>query len=199
MVSLLLCRIARSIICTRLLWGKMHSDLFNGIKILQCRWQHWEKVGHCYPSGLKKTLCKWDIYVPLVTKELRDRCVLQGASVSAQQNFAIKINSPTRRITKKEVTGELQNRSQNWNWIAQDYMQTLQRQFVSDSFRYTNHISAPELHTVMQYFKLLPLRSSGLWFLGCDAALTGSSLPTSRDNDRKFVPKVAKHLPNDAA
>jgi len=70
-------------------------------------------VGHCYPSGLEKTLCKWDIYVPLVTKGLRDTCVLLGASVSAQQNFAIKINSPTRMITKKEVTGELQNRSQN--------------------------------------------------------------------------------------
>jgi len=26
-----------------------------------------KKVGYCYPSGLKKTLCKWDIYVPLVT------------------------------------------------------------------------------------------------------------------------------------
>jgi len=25
-------------------------------------------VGYCYPSGLENTLCKWDIYVPLVTK-----------------------------------------------------------------------------------------------------------------------------------
>ena len=25
---------------------------------------------YCYPSGLEKTLCKWDIYVPLVTKGL---------------------------------------------------------------------------------------------------------------------------------
>jgi hypothetical protein len=23
---------------------------------------HVEKVGQCYPSGLEKTLCKWDIY-----------------------------------------------------------------------------------------------------------------------------------------
>jgi hypothetical protein len=30
----------------------------------------WKKVGYCYPSGLEKTLCKWDIYVPLVTKGL---------------------------------------------------------------------------------------------------------------------------------
>jgi len=49
----------------------MHSDWFNGIEILQGRWQHGEKVGCCYPSGLEKTLCKWDIYVPLVTKGLR--------------------------------------------------------------------------------------------------------------------------------
>jgi hypothetical protein len=48
----------------------MHADWFNGIEILQGRWQHGEKLGHCYPSGLGKTLCKWDIYVPLVTKGL---------------------------------------------------------------------------------------------------------------------------------
>ena len=77
-VSLLLtlyiqhCSIAHSIICTRLFRGKMHSDWFNGIEILQGRRQHGEKVGYCYPSGLEKTLCKWDIYtyVPLVTKGL---------------------------------------------------------------------------------------------------------------------------------
>jgi hypothetical protein len=46
----------------------MHSDWFNGIKTLQSRWQHGEKVGYCYPSGLEKTLCKWDTHVPLVTK-----------------------------------------------------------------------------------------------------------------------------------
>jgi hypothetical protein len=49
----------------------MPSDWFSGIEILQDRWQHGEKVGYSYPSGLEKTLCKWDIYyVPLVTKEL---------------------------------------------------------------------------------------------------------------------------------
>jgi hypothetical protein len=48
----------------------MHSDWFNGIEILQGRWQHGEKVEYCYPSGLEKTLCKWEIYVPLVTKGL---------------------------------------------------------------------------------------------------------------------------------
>jgi hypothetical protein len=47
-----------------------HSDLFNGIEILQGRWQHGEKVGYCYPSGLEKTLCETYMYVPLVTKGL---------------------------------------------------------------------------------------------------------------------------------
>jgi hypothetical protein len=42
----------------------MHSDWFNGIDIFRGRWQHGEKVGYCYPSGLEKTLCKWDMYVP---------------------------------------------------------------------------------------------------------------------------------------
>jgi hypothetical protein len=62
--------IAHSIICTRLFRGKMHSDWFNGIDILQGRWQHGEKVGYCYPGGLEKTLCKRELYVPLVTKGL---------------------------------------------------------------------------------------------------------------------------------
>jgi hypothetical protein len=67
----LLRSIACSIICTRLFRGKMHSDWFNGIDILQGIWQHGEKVGYFYPSGLEKTLCKWEIYVPLVTKGLK--------------------------------------------------------------------------------------------------------------------------------
>jgi hypothetical protein len=55
----------------------MHSGWFNGIYILQGRWQHGEKVGYCYPSGLEKTLCKWDVYVPMVTKGLTgsDICI----------------------------------------------------------------------------------------------------------------------------
>jgi hypothetical protein len=76
---MILCAMLHSIICTRLFRGKMHSDWFSGIEILQSRWRHGEKVGYCYPSGLEKTLCKWDIYVPckwdiyvpLVTKGLR--------------------------------------------------------------------------------------------------------------------------------
>jgi hypothetical protein len=47
----------------------MHSDWFNGIEILQGRRQHGE-VGYRYPSGLEKTLCKWDIYVPVIMKGL---------------------------------------------------------------------------------------------------------------------------------
>jgi hypothetical protein len=31
------------------------------MEILQGRWQHGEKLGYRYPSGLEKTLCKWDI------------------------------------------------------------------------------------------------------------------------------------------
>jgi hypothetical protein len=49
----------------------MHSDWFNRIEILQGRWQHEEKVGYYYPSGLEKTLYKWEIYVPLVKKGLK--------------------------------------------------------------------------------------------------------------------------------
>jgi hypothetical protein len=40
------------------------------IETLQGRWQLEVKVGYCYPNGLEKTLCKRDIYVPLVTKGL---------------------------------------------------------------------------------------------------------------------------------
>jgi len=65
------CSIAHNIICTRLFRGKMHSDWFNGIEILHVRWQCGEKLGYCYLSGLQRTLCKWDTYVPLVTKELK--------------------------------------------------------------------------------------------------------------------------------
>jgi hypothetical protein len=50
---------------------KMHSDWLNRIEILQGRWQHGEKMGYCYPSGLEKTLYKWDRYVPLVMKGLK--------------------------------------------------------------------------------------------------------------------------------
>jgi hypothetical protein len=54
----------------------MHSDWFNGIEILQGSWQHGEKEGYCYPRGLEKTLCKWDIYVPLVMKGLKVKVML---------------------------------------------------------------------------------------------------------------------------
>jgi len=51
----------------------MHSDWFNGIEILQGRWQYGEKVGYCYTRGLEKTLYKGDIYVPLVRKGLMNK------------------------------------------------------------------------------------------------------------------------------
>jgi hypothetical protein len=60
----------------------MPSDWFNEIKILQGRWQHGEKVGYCQPSGLEKTLCKWDIvYVPLVMKGLKVKTLGVSAAV----------------------------------------------------------------------------------------------------------------------
>jgi hypothetical protein len=59
----------------------MHSDWFNGIDILQGRWQHGEKVGYCYSSGLENTLCKWEVYVPLVTKGLSPKYVPGGESL----------------------------------------------------------------------------------------------------------------------
>jgi hypothetical protein len=49
----------------------MHSNWFNGIEILQVKWQHGEKVGYSYPRGLEKSLFKWDTYVPLVTKVVK--------------------------------------------------------------------------------------------------------------------------------
>jgi hypothetical protein len=71
----------------------MHSDWFNGIEILQGRWQHGEKVGYCYPSRLEKTLCKWDIYGPLVTKGLNTN------NIAARLAFHI--------ITKGRLSGFL--------------------------------------------------------------------------------------------
>jgi hypothetical protein len=47
--AMLLCILTHSIICTvRQFRGKMHFDRFNGIEILQGRWQHGEKVGYCW-------------------------------------------------------------------------------------------------------------------------------------------------------
>jgi len=67
----------------------MHSDWFNGIEILQGRWQNGEKAGYCYPSKLEKTLCKWDIYVPLVTKGLKrliNKLCLRAAKITHYLN-----------------------------------------------------------------------------------------------------------------
>jgi hypothetical protein len=69
------------------------SHFFNGIKILQGRWQHGEKVGYCYPSRLEKTLCEWDVYVPLVTKGLNTK------NIAARLAFHI--------ITKGRLSGFL--------------------------------------------------------------------------------------------
>ena len=52
--AMLLCSITHSIICTRLFRGKMHSDWFNGIEILQGRWQLGEKWDTVTPTDLKR-------------------------------------------------------------------------------------------------------------------------------------------------
>jgi hypothetical protein len=64
----------------------MHSDWFNGIEILQGRWQHGERVGYCYPSGLEKILFKWDTHVPLVTKWVKE-VLIQGDGVRIGGGF----------------------------------------------------------------------------------------------------------------
>jgi hypothetical protein len=63
----------------------MHSVWFIGIDILQGRWQHGEKVGYCYPSGLEKTHCKWEVYVPLVTKGLIDTATAGDETVMKKE------------------------------------------------------------------------------------------------------------------
>ena len=89
------CNIAHSTICTLLFRGKTHSDWFNGVETLQGRRQHGEKVGYCYPSGLEKILCKWDIYVPLVTKGLYKYMLqCQYRRISEWDLFCLKKNLP---------------------------------------------------------------------------------------------------------
>jgi len=72
----------------------MHSDWFNGMEILQGRWQHGEKVGYCYPSALEKTLCKWDKYVLLVTKGLN----LQEHCCQKLKNHTVQLSYHTLRM-----------------------------------------------------------------------------------------------------
>jgi len=69
----------------------MHFDWFNGIEIHQGIWQHGEKVGYCYTSGLEKTLSKWDIYVPLVMKGLRTGTLpLPSTSLTPEGSFVLR-------------------------------------------------------------------------------------------------------------
>jgi hypothetical protein len=88
----------------------MHYDWFNGLEILQGRWQHGEKVGYCYPSGLEKTLFKWDIYVPLVTKGLIQmfQPLAAGCSKSDRGHVAgesvFLLPPPIAQITVRSVT-----------------------------------------------------------------------------------------------
>jgi hypothetical protein len=70
----------------------MHYDWFNGIEILQGRRQHGEKVGYCYPSGLEKTLCKWEMYVPLVTKGLRGKSFARTGIRTSNRLFHVTVS-----------------------------------------------------------------------------------------------------------
>jgi len=51
-------------------------------------------VGYCYPSGLEETLCKWDIYVPLVRKGLRvmfeENCSMERNSLEQSNNKQLR-------------------------------------------------------------------------------------------------------------
>jgi hypothetical protein len=83
----------------------MHSDWFSGIDILHGRGQHGEKVGYCYPSGLEKTLCKRDMYVPLVTKGLMAHAVLRSEQMrfttfEIYYRFQYRSNSFLLKVTK---------------------------------------------------------------------------------------------------
>ena len=42
-------------------------------------------MGYCYPSGLEKTLCKWDVYVRLVTKGLNGQYTDISVSIFTMQ------------------------------------------------------------------------------------------------------------------
>jgi len=60
-----------------------------------------KKVGYCYPSGLEKTLCKWDIYVPLVTKGLKGA---GGVRFLAPENLFLVFGSAGGHLTGSPVT-----------------------------------------------------------------------------------------------
>jgi hypothetical protein len=76
----------------------MHSDWFNGIDILQGRWQYGEKVGYCYLSGLENTFCKWEVYVPLVTEGLMTTVGAGGRLPISKKNDLKKVISECRRF-----------------------------------------------------------------------------------------------------
>jgi len=96
----------------------MLSDWFNGIEILQGRWQHGEKVGYCYPVGLEKARCKWDIYVPLVTKALNFfTCV--GSSMSGGLRLVLYLKFKLRYGTsgnEQNILIEFRQNQSNIPW-----------------------------------------------------------------------------------
>jgi hypothetical protein len=47
----------------------MHPNWFHGVELVHGRWQH-GGVEYWCPSRLERTICKWDMYVPLDTEGL---------------------------------------------------------------------------------------------------------------------------------
>jgi hypothetical protein len=79
----------------------MHSDWFNEIEILQGKWQHGEKVGYCYHSGLEKTLCKWEMYFPLVTKWLNPETNSDPPAAKSKGARLFSVQQETNQIKPK--------------------------------------------------------------------------------------------------
>jgi len=70
----------------------------------------WRKVGYCYPSGLEKTLHKWDIYVPLVTKGLRKTNEKYFIFISRRMDFPFfNTTYASVPLLKKVIKTRLQN------------------------------------------------------------------------------------------
>jgi hypothetical protein len=66
-------------------------------------------VGYCFPSGLEKTFCKWDIYVPLVAEGLKAlidisltgvRIVMNCNYIQYRMEFRIWSHRSVNRNTK---------------------------------------------------------------------------------------------------
>jgi len=55
-----------------------------------------KKCGHCYPSRSVKTVCKWNMYVPLVTKGLKSAFEYTVVKTN-ERNFKSLFNGTPRK------------------------------------------------------------------------------------------------------